>query len=103
MKHTMIRLTAAAALLFATSCNYSNAHDTQELPPTFRVVSAPSGATLMIERLNMKLETPCELPHTVYPSDTVVIAMDGYVAFRGQIEDLPQVARGTYSCELGRK
>ena len=93
---------AAGALLLWTGCHYSNPHGDQALAPTIRLETEPAGATVVVERLNMQFESPCELPHTVYESDTITVSAEGYPTYRGTIEAIPQVAHGTYRLHLGR-
>lgn len=102
MKNPIRGLAAAcaAAVLFA-ACNYDNSSGTQELPPTIRVISEPSGATLYIERTKMMLETPCNLDSTKIEEDDIVsIYKTGYVPYKGPLNDLPQVADRTYKAQL---
>ena len=103
MKHRArcVPAVCAAAVVFL-GCHYNNPHGDQGLPPVTRLITEPSGATLYVERLNLVLETPCDLPHTIYGTDVVSISKDGYLPYRGPLRDLPQVARATYKCELRR-
>lgn len=89
---------AAAALL--TACHYSNPHGSQELAPIKRLITEPSGAELRIERHNLILETPCDLPQAVHPTDVLVISADGFLPYRGTLGELPQVSLGTYKAAL---
>ena len=89
-----------ALLLLATGCHYSNPHGSQELPPTKRLNTEPSGATLFVPRLNLQLETPCELPMSVDESEIVAISAEGYQTWSGRLMDLPQTAMKTYRCVL---
>jgi hypothetical protein len=102
MRHFTTRTIAAAVamLVLLCGCNYSNPHGSQELPPTKRLNSDPSGAKVLVQRLNLELETPCELPDTIEEDDVLMVWKDNYRPWRGTLEDLPQVSLGTYECKL---
>ena len=72
----------------------------QDTPPIKRLDTVPAGTTLVIERLNLRLETPCDLPTKLEPDDEIAVSKKGYYPFRGPIGDLPEIARGTYRLEL---
>ena len=96
-------IAAVCAILLVAACHYDNTSGTQELPPTIRVLSEPSGATLYVERTRTMLETPCNLDATKIDDDDVVsIYKTGYEPYMGPLNALPQVADRTYKCVLAR-
>jgi hypothetical protein len=92
----------ALAGLALTGCNYSNPHGSQDLPPVTRLDSDPIGARVRIVRLNLELETPCDISEHVTVDDEIVMTAAGYRMWQGRIRDLPQTALGTYKCTLVR-
>lgn len=102
MRHFNLQTIAAAVAMLALlcGCNYSNPHGSQELPPTKRLNSDPSGAKVRFQRLNIELETPCELPDTIAEDDEMMVWKDNYRPWTGTLEQLPQVSLGTYQCKL---
>jgi hypothetical protein len=93
-------LALSALLALSTGCRYDNPHGTQELPPTTRLLSEPSGATVLFQRLNLELETPCELPSGIEEDDPIMVYKDGYRPFTGRVSDLVQQAMETYKVVL---
>jgi hypothetical protein len=92
----------ALAGLALAGCHYSNPHGSQDLPPVNRLDSDPVGARVRIVRLNLELETPCDISEHATVDDEIVITMPGYRMWQGRIKDLPQTALGTYKCTLVR-
>lgn len=90
---------ALALAMFASGC-YSNPHGYQDTPPIRRLVSVPSGATVEIPKLNLRLETPCDLPTELGPSDEISVSKPGYVPFRGRLGELREISRWTYEARL---
>lgn len=74
----------------------------RSLPPVKRLVTDPPGARVWIPRLNLELETPCDLPDRVGKKDLIRISAPGKPAFEGKLGDLPQVAERTYRYEFPR-
>ena len=95
---------APLALLLGTmllgACNYSNPHGSQALPPVTRLVTEPAGCEVYVKRLNLLLESPCDLPETVEADDTITVTKAGYASYQGKLAALPQVSLGTYKCVL---
>ena len=64
-----------------------------------RVVTVPPGATLKHVKENLEWITPCDVSENIL-GDEIVISKEGYSTYRGTIEELPQIARGTYQLKL---
>ena len=94
----MTRAPIALATLLLASC--SNLEGGQRATLVHRVTTQPPGCSLYVERLNLLLETPCDLKREVSPADVVTISKDGYLPYRGKLERLRQTTRGTYLCVL---
>lgn len=74
----------------------------RSLPRVKRLVTDPPGAKVWIPRLNLELETPCDLPDRVGKKDLIRISAPGKPAFEGKLGDLRQVAERTYRYEFPR-
>jgi hypothetical protein len=94
---------AILPLLLLAACGYSNPHGGQELEPVTRFTTRPAGAQVHIPRLNLMLESPCDLPYEVDTDDEIVVTMPGYVSWRGMLGSVPQVSLGTYELVLAKR
>lgn len=84
----------------AWGCSYSNPHGEQDTPPITRITTIPVGATVVIEDMNLRMETPCDLPTELDEDDEIIVTKKGYLPWKGPLSDLPQIARGTYQLRL---
>ena len=84
----------ALALLAPAAC--------RSLPRVKRLVTEPPGARVWIPRLNLELETPCDLPDRVGEKDMILITAPGKAPYEGTLGDLLQVAERTYRYEFPR-
>lgn len=91
---------AAAGLALAASGCYSNPHGYQDTPPILRLVSVPSGATVDIPSMNLRLETPCDLPTELDLDDEISVSKQGYVPFRGTLGEIREISRRTFEVRL---
>lgn len=98
-----LRLSLVALSLLLGACGYSNPHDGQELEPVTRFVTKPAGAKVLITRLNLSLETPCDLPYAVELDDELVVTHADHETWRGTLQDVPQIALGTYELTLRKR
>jgi hypothetical protein len=88
-------------VVLGTACTPQNRHGPQELPAVTRVDTSPSGATLLHVRRNLEWTTPCDfMEDGLEVDDDIVISKTGFQTFRGRIEDLRQIALGTYRLDL---
>jgi hypothetical protein len=90
------------SLALPLGCGYSNPHGEQDTPPILRLWTVPAGATVILADMNLKLETPCDLPTELDPDDEISISKAGYLPYKGPLSGLPEVGRGTYQIELVR-
>ncbi|MGQ9589515.1 MAG: hypothetical protein ACUVYA_04380 [Planctomycetota bacterium] len=91
---------AAASFALAASGCYSNPHGYQDTPPILRLVSVPSGATVDIPSMNLRLETPCDLPTELDLDDEISVSKRGYVPFRGTLGEIREISRRTFEVRL---
>ncbi len=92
---------AALALWLAAVVGcHSNPHDYQDTPPILRLVSIPAGATVTLEDMRVRVETPCDLPTELGLDDELSVSKEGYLPFRGTLRDLVQISRGTFELRL---
>ena len=90
-------LSALGALL---GCN-SNRTDWQDTARVTRVTTSPTQATLIHVDTNLQWITPCDFnADQVDEDDLYQISKKGYATWEGYLYDLPQIAQGTYHCEL---
>lgn len=68
-----------------------------------RVVSEPPGAKVTHVDSNLELIAPCDVEGMFDANDEVVISLPGYRSYRGTLEDLPRVSRGTFVCRLQKQ
>ena len=100
----LVLLAACGAwALAAWGCSYSNPHGEQDTPPITRITTIPAGATIVIEPMNLKMETPCDLPTELDEDDEIIVTKKGYLPWKGPLSDLPQIARGTYQLRLEQR
>ena len=90
---------AASLALVASGC-YSNPHGYQDTPPILRLVSVPSGATVDIPSMNLRLETPCDLPTELDLDDEISVSKPGFVPFRGTLGEIREISRRTFEVRL---
>lgn len=100
----LVRIGAALAVVLAVAlpsgCGYSNPHGRQDTPPILRIRTVPSGAIVILEEMNLKLTSPCDLPTELDPDDEISVSKDGYLPYKGPLGGLREIARGTYEIEL---
>ena len=102
----MLRVAATILVLgglmaLSSACTPQNRHGPQELPVVTRVVTFPSGATLRHVRRNLEWTTPCDfMEDGLEIDDEIIITKAGFDTFRGTVEDLRQIALGTYRLDL---
>ena len=94
---------AALALWLAALVGcHSNPHDYQDTPPILRLVTIPAGATVVLEDMRLRLETPCDLPTELGLDDELSVSKEGCLPFHGTLRDLVQISRGTFELRLQR-
>jgi hypothetical protein len=90
-------LSALGALL---GCN-SNRTDWQDTARVTRVTTSPTQATLIHVDTNHQFITPCDFTADQFDEDDLFqISKRGYATWEGYLHELPQIAQGTYLCEL---
>lgn len=69
-----------------------------------RFNTVPNGATVLIERLNLQLSTPCDLDfNLVSLDDTLLVRKPGFRTVQIRFADVPQVAVGSYELTLEKQ
>lgn len=69
-----------------------------------RFNTVPNGATVLIERLNLQMSTPCDLDfNLVSVDDTLVVRKEGFRTVQTRLADVPQVAVGSYELTLEKQ
>ena len=98
----VVVLVPLLALTFAgaTAGCHSNPHGYQDTPPICRLTTAPAGAKVLIEDLNLELETPCDLPTEIDGDSEIAISKDGYLPYKGPLNGLREVSRANFFLEL---
>lgn len=85
-----LALAAALCALVLTGCSSQG----------LRVMTEPPGAKLIHVDSRIEWTTPCDVGPDVDVDDEVIISMSGYHDYRGTLEELPRVSRGTVLCRL---
>lgn len=95
-----MKLCTALLLSCLAACNYSNAHGSQDSPPTQFLETDPPGATVLFVRRNQTLRTPAELPIEFSPREEIEISKAGFRTWRGTLRDVPRTASRSYRLAL---
>ncbi|MCB9877118.1 MAG: hypothetical protein H6835_05895 [Planctomycetes bacterium] len=98
-----MKLCTALLLSCLAACNYNNAHDSQDSPPTSWVDTDPPGATLLLVRRNLTFRTPVDLGEEVSAREEMEISKSGYKTWRGTLRDIPRSANRSYHLVLEPK
>lgn len=69
-----------------------------------RFNTVPNGATVLIERLNLQMSTPCDLDfNLVSVDDVLVVRKAGFRTVQTTLAGVPQVAVGSYELTLEKQ
>lgn len=69
-----------------------------------RFNTVPNGATVLVERLNLQMSTPCDLDFNLVETDDVlVVRKAGFRTVRCTLAEVPQVAVGSYELTLEKQ